>query len=186
MSGFPEKVAGRTCGELPGHLWIAVKLQSERTSGEVAREVPVSSGNFQEVQGLSRSWGEPDSPPQRLGKVASKHRHATSTKSLSVQARMFYLFGGGGFWAVRRIQPDDPGTIYSLYSVCTNAEALTTKSPEKSSGKRTYINLRKILGTVALKHPGGTTRVRTFIPATEPPDPRRVAEGFWRGLQKGL
>ena len=67
-------------GKLPGKLWIDVKFHSERTSGEVARELPGKSpGNFWEVQGtsgevrgLSRSSGEPDSL-QRLAKFGSNY-----------------------------------------------------------------------------------------------------------------
>ena len=73
VSGFPEKGAylrgspgtsGRKSGELPGKfvklpgkLWIAVKLHSERTSGEVAKNFRGSSGNFRGSPGTSQKLG---------------------------------------------------------------------------------------------------------------------------------
>ena len=63
VSGFPEK--GLTSGEvrelpgkfgkLPGNLWIAVKLHSERTSGEVTEKLP---GKFGELPGNSEDFPE--------------------------------------------------------------------------------------------------------------------------------
>ena len=64
ISGFPERGAdlwglpGKSgellgkSGKLPGNLWIAVKVQSERTSGEVAGELPGKFGNFRGSPGL--------------------------------------------------------------------------------------------------------------------------------------
>ena len=56
---FPLGKSGRELpwksGKLPGNLWIAVKFYSERTSGEVARQLPGSL-----------------TPSQRLAKFVSK------------------------------------------------------------------------------------------------------------------
>ena len=92
MSGFPEKgltsreVSGKfgeppgKSGKLPGEPWIAVKLHSERTSGEVAEkfpgklgELPGKSGDFPEARGSL-------TPSQRLAKSVSKNQAQKETK----------------------------------------------------------------------------------------------------------
>ena len=47
-----------TSGELLANLWIALKIHSARSSGEVARNFWGSSVKFWEVQGVSRRSGE--------------------------------------------------------------------------------------------------------------------------------
>ena len=45
----------RKSGKLPGNLWSAVKFHSERTSGEVARELPGGSlGSLTPSQRLAK------------------------------------------------------------------------------------------------------------------------------------
>ena len=60
-------------GKLPGNLWIAVKLHSGRTSGEVTEKLP---GKFGELPGKSGDFPEALwslTPSQRLAKFVSKH-----------------------------------------------------------------------------------------------------------------
>ena len=69
VSGFPEKGAdlrgspgtsgelpGKS-GKLPGNLWIAVKLHSERTSGEVVEKLPGKFGELPGKSGTSQKLG---------------------------------------------------------------------------------------------------------------------------------
>ena len=69
VSDFPEVS--------PGNLWVVVKLHSERTSGEVAGELPGrsgelpgKSGNFPEAQGSL-------TPSQRLANLVSNSNRIT-------------------------------------------------------------------------------------------------------------
>ena len=89
MSGFPEKGADLrgspknlrevpgTSGEVwetSGEPWIAVKLHSERTSGEVAEKLP---GKFGELPGKSGDFPEARgilTPSQRLAKFVSNQK----------------------------------------------------------------------------------------------------------------
>ena len=63
-------------GKLPGKLRIAVKLHSERTSGEVTTELP---GKFGELLGKFRDFPEARgslTPSQRLAKFVSNFFYA--------------------------------------------------------------------------------------------------------------
>ena len=75
-------------GELPGNLWIAVKFHSERTSGEVAGELPEKFWEFCEVQGLSRSSGGLPATRQiclQLQNPKKSNKTKNSTKNSSLQ-----------------------------------------------------------------------------------------------------
>ena len=50
VRGTSREVPGKL-GKLAGNLWIAVKFHSERSSGEVAGELPGKSGDFPEARG---------------------------------------------------------------------------------------------------------------------------------------
>ena len=70
-SGKSGELPGKS-GKLPGNPWIAVKFDSERTSGEVAEKLP---GKFGELPGKSRDFPEARgslTPSQRLAKCVSK------------------------------------------------------------------------------------------------------------------
>ena len=54
LPGNSGELPGKS-GELPGNPWIAVKFQSERTSGEVAEKLP---GKFGELPGKSGDFPE--------------------------------------------------------------------------------------------------------------------------------